>query len=88
MDTMLMLLDGGFTGQPYRSTDGTIFTVLEDEGETIVGGQAFPWKRHDIFVVPSWSEYAHRADTESVLFSFSDLVVQLKLGVWRETRSS
>ncbi|MBT5648270.1 MAG: cupin domain-containing protein [Rhodospirillaceae bacterium] len=88
MTTMLMLLDDGFTGQPYRSTDGTIFTVLEGEGETMIGGQAFPWKRHDIFVVPSWSEYAHRADTESVLFSFSDRVVQLKLGVWREARSS
>ena len=54
----------------------------------MIGGQAFPWKRHDVFVVPSWSEYEHRADTESVLFSFSDRVVQLKLGVWREARSS
>jgi gentisate 1,2-dioxygenase len=37
-----------------------------------------------VFVVPSWVEYAHRSKAESVLFSFSDRVVQQKLGVWRE----
>ena len=88
MTTMLMLLDRGFTGQPYRSTDGTIFTVLEGEGETTIGGQLFEWKRHDVFVVPSWVTFAHRAEAESVLFGFSDRVVQRKLGVWREAQDA
>lgn len=87
MTTMLMLLERGFSGRPYRSTDGTIFTVLEGEGETTIGGRTFEWRRHDVFVVPSWVEYEHRAATDAVLFSFSDRVVQQKLGVWREAHS-
>lgn len=86
MTTMLMLLDSGFSGRSYRSTDGAVFTVLEGEGETTIGGETFEWKRHDVFVVPSWVAYAHRAEAESVLFSFSDRVVQQKLGVWREAQ--
>lgn len=88
MTTILMLLDEGFSGRPYRSTDGTIFSVLEGEGETTIGGETFAWQRHDVFVVPSWVEYAHRSKAESVLFSFSDRVVQQKLGVWREAQST
>ncbi|MFT5485763.1 MAG: gentisate 1,2-dioxygenase [Paracoccaceae bacterium] len=88
MTTMLMLLDRGFNGQPYRCTDGTIFAVLEGEGETTIGGETFGWQSHDVFVVPSWVEYAHRAGPDSVLFSFSDRVVQQKLGVWREAKSA
>lgn len=84
MTTMLMLLDKGFSGRPYRCTDGAIFAVLEGEGETRIGGQTFAWQRHDVFVVPSWAEHSHRAAVDSVLFSFSDRVVQQKLGVWRE----
>lgn len=87
MTTTLMLLGNGFAGRPYRSTDGIVFAVLEGEGETTIGGKPFAWKRHDVFVVPSWAEYAHRAVAESVLFGFSDRVVQQKLGVWREARS-
>lgn len=88
MSTMLSLLDKGFRGRPYRCTDGTIFTVLEGEGETTIGGQTFAWRPHDVFVVPSWVEHSHRAAADSVLFSFSDRVVQQKLGVWREAASA
>lgn len=88
MTTMLMLLDQGFNGRPYRSTEGAIFAVLEGDGETIIGGETFAWQRHDVFVVPSWMEYAHRAGTDSVLFSFSDRIVQQKLGVWREAHGA
>lgn len=86
MTTALTLLEKDFHGQLYRCSDGTIFTVLEGEGETEIGGQLFAWRQHDIFVIPSWSPHSHRATAESVLFSFSDRVVQEKLGVWREAR--
>jgi gentisate 1,2-dioxygenase len=46
------------------------------------------WEKHDIFVVPSWASHTHHAASESVLFSFSDRVVQEKLGLWRETRGN
>jgi gentisate 1,2-dioxygenase len=39
-------------------------------------------------VVPSWAEYQMTADDDAVLFSFSDRPIQLKLGLWRESRGN
>jgi gentisate 1,2-dioxygenase len=86
--TFVQLLPAGFASQPYRSTDGTVFVVVEGSGESRIGDQVFAWEPHDIFVVPSWTPHTHRADGETVLFSFSDRVVQEKLGLWRETRGN
>lgn len=82
----MQLLPDGFTTAPYRSTDGTVFSVVEGEGETIAGDTALRWKARDVFVVPSWARHHHRAASESVLFSFSDKPVQEVLGLWREER--
>jgi gentisate 1,2-dioxygenase len=82
----MALLPGGFNTQPYRSTDGTIYSVVEGTGETIVGDTVFRWKPRDIFVVPSWHAHHHRAASDAVLFSFSDRPVQNLLGLWREER--
>jgi gentisate 1,2-dioxygenase len=86
--TFVQLLPPGFASQPYRSTDGTVFVVVEGRGETRIGEEVFAWEPHDIFVVPSWAKHTHRADSEAILFSFSDRVVQEKLGLWRETRGN
>jgi gentisate 1,2-dioxygenase len=83
----MQYLPAGFTGESYRSTDGTIFTVVEGEGESVIGGEAIQWKPRDVFVVPSWVRHAHVARTDSVLFSFSDRPAQSALGLWREERS-
>ena len=76
----------GLATAPYRSTDGAVFSVVEGEGETIVGDTTFRWKPRDVFVIPSWHTHRHRATSEAVLFSFSDRAVQEKLGFWREQR--
>jgi len=86
--TFVQLLPAGFASQPYRSTDGTVFVVVEGTGETRIGETVFTWEPHDIFVVPSWMKYSHQAQSETVLFSFSDRVVQEKLGLWREARGN
>jgi gentisate 1,2-dioxygenase len=86
--TFVQLLPAGFASQPYRSTDGTVFVVVEGKGETRIGDTVFAWEPHDIFVVPSWMKHTHRAQSETVLFSFSDRVVQEKLGLWREARGN
>lgn len=86
MTTTLMLLEAGFAGAPYRSTDGTVFAAIEGEGETVVGDRTLRWGPHDVFVVPAWTAHVHRAASDAVLFSFSDRVVQQKLGLWREAR--
>jgi gentisate 1,2-dioxygenase len=86
MATFMQLLPRGFAGAPYRSTDGTVYVCIEGKGETRIGGESLAWGPRDVFVVPSWAAHAHRAAAESVLFSFSDRVVQEKLGLWREAR--
>ena len=86
MGAFAQLLPGGFRGLPYRSTDSAVYHVIEGSGRTIVAGQLLEWQVHDVFVVPSWKWHHHEADTESVLFSYSDRPVQQKLGLWREQR--
>jgi gentisate 1,2-dioxygenase len=86
--TFLQLLPKGFAGSPYRSTDGTVYVAVEGEGETRIGDTVMRWRPRDIWVVPSWMPHTHRAESEAVLFSFSDRPVQEKLGLWREARGN
>ena len=39
--TFVQLLPAGFASQPYRSTDGTVFVVVEGKGETRIGDKTF-----------------------------------------------
>ncbi len=84
MGACLSLLPKGFKGETYRSTDATIFACLEGKGTTKVGDETLAWGARDVFVVPSWKQYAHKVDAESVLFSISDRPAQESLGLWRE----
>jgi gentisate 1,2-dioxygenase len=84
MGAHLSLLPKGFKGEPYRSTDGTIFVCAEGEGTTTVDGVTLEWTQNDVFVVPPWKRYSHNAAKESVLFSISDRPAQEALGIWRE----
>lgn len=84
MGAHLSLLPKGFKGEPYRSTDGTIFACLEGKGQTMVDGEVLEWGPRDVFVIPSWKQYSHKADAQSVLFSISDRPMQESLGIWRE----
>ncbi|TMG98709.1 MAG: gentisate 1,2-dioxygenase, partial [Betaproteobacteria bacterium] len=81
----IQLLPRGFDGRPYRSTDGTVYCVVEGRGRTRIGDSAFDWEPKDVFVVPSWSPVSHEAQDDSVLFSFSDRPMQQALGLWRES---
>ena len=84
--TFMALLPAGFSTAPYRSTDGTLYSVVEGTGETIVGDVTIRWKPRDLFVVPSWHRHHHRTASGAVLFSFSDRPVQEVLSLWREER--
>jgi len=84
--TWMQLLPRGFETRPYRSTDGTIYSVVEGHGSTRVGDQVFEWGPRDHFVVPSWFTAQHAASEDAVLFSFSDRAVQDKLDLFREER--
>ena len=80
----LQMLPSHFAGSPYRSTESTIYAVIEGEGRSRVGTQTLSWQQHDIFVVPSWCPVSHEAQLDSVLFSFSDRAAQKALGIWQE----
>ena len=84
MGASLAMLPKGFRGEPYRSTDSTIFVCAEGQGTTNVDGQVLEWGQNDVFVVPSWKRYFHTAPKQSVLFSISDRPAQEALGLWRE----
>ena len=79
-------LPKGFETQPYRCTDGTVHVCLEGGGEAMIEDQVWPLQENDIFVVPSWHTLRLRADSDMLLFSFSDRPVQQALGLWREQR--
>jgi gentisate 1,2-dioxygenase len=86
MSAALQLISTGFRTAPYRSTDSTVFVVIEGQGHSQVGDSSFVWAENDVFVPPSWALQQHRAGSEAVLFSFSDLAAQEKLGIRRERR--
>lgn len=86
--SFLQLLPKGFVASAYRSTDATVFTVVEGTGRTMIDGEIFEWGPKDIFVVPSWKWTSHEADEDAVIFSYSDRVAQKKLGLWREDRGN
>jgi len=77
-------LPAGFETRPRRSTDGTIFVVVEGAGEALVDGKPIRLAERDIFVVPSWHQLVLRAETQLVLFGYSDKAAQQKLNLFRE----
>jgi len=84
--TFMQLLPAGFNGKSFRTTDATVYVCVEGSGSTHVGDKRFDWTQNDIFVAPSWYPVRHVTNTEAVLFSYSDRVVQEQLGLWRERR--
>jgi len=87
MGAFIQLLPKGFRSSAYRSTDATVYSVVEGTGRVKIGNQSFAFEPRDSFVVPSWHALAFEADGECVLFSYSDRPAQLALGLWREKRA-
>lgn len=78
------LLPAGFQTRPRRSTDGTVFVVVEGSGRAVIDSNEMPLGTRDIVVVPSWRELVLRADEQLILFGYSDKAAQQKLGLYRE----
>ncbi len=89
MGTFMQLLPEGFRTQGYRSTDATVYAPIEGRGRTHIGDSfTVEWGPRDVFVAPSWHRVRHEADTDAVLFSFSDRPIQEALGLFREDRGN
>lgn len=78
------LLPAGFETRARRSTDGTVFVVVEGEGTLLLGDREIPLNPRDIVVVPSWIEHRFQARRDTVLFAYSDKASQQKLDLYRE----
>jgi len=84
--TAMQLLPKGFTTGTYRCTAGTVFSVVEGSGIVSVSGQRFTLNARDLFVVPSWHAHSIEASEDTMIFSYSDRVIQEKLDLFREER--
>lgn len=82
----LQLLPRGQSTRPWRSTEASVFAVLEGRGRAGIGGEEFDFGPNDIFVAPNWTSVALAAQDDVVLFSFSDRAAQERLGIWRSER--
>ncbi len=84
--TFMQLLPAGFSGRRYRSTDSTVYVVVEGGGRCVVGDEVLSFGPKDVFVCPSWMPYRFEVDegSDAVLFSYSDRAVQEVLDLWRE----
>ena len=85
MSAHVRLLPAGFETCARQSTDGTVFCVVEGEGEARIGGVTLPLVPRDVFVAPAWQILQLRAaGSDLVLFGFSDRAAQEKLHLFRE----
>jgi gentisate 1,2-dioxygenase len=84
MAVFMQFLPDGFAGRDYRSTESKVFCVVEGRGSAAIGETHFDFAPHDVFVVPSWERYRVDAQGNCVLFSYSDVEAQERLGFWRE----
>jgi len=87
MAVFMQWLPRGHAGRSYRSTDGAVFCVVEGRGSVGIGDARWDFAPHDVFVVPSWAFYQLKAETDCVLFSYTDRAAQEALGFWREETS-
>lgn len=88
MGCFTQLLPAGFSGDDYQTTAAWVYSVVEGSGKTVVGDKTFEWGPRDTFVVPAWYPHRHEASADSVLFSFTDMPVQQKLGLFREKQGN
>lgn len=92
LQPFLQRLPAGFSGRPWRQTDGTVYSVVEGSGtayiDTPTGPLRFDFSARDHFVVPSWQALRLVSDGGCVLFSFSDRPVHQALGIHKEERLS
>lgn len=83
----MQMLPPGFVGSAHRHTGSFLYQVAKGRGHSVINGQRLDWQERDIFCVPSWAWHEHAnasGNEDAVLFSFNDLPVMEKLGLYRE----
>jgi gentisate 1,2-dioxygenase len=86
MTCTMQLLPKGFKSTEYRCTASTVFCIVEGRGVATMGAASYPFEPHDLLVAPSWNAFGFEAAEDTVIFSYSDQIVQEKLDFFREQR--
>ncbi|WP_233873274.1 gentisate 1,2-dioxygenase [Paraburkholderia adhaesiva] len=86
MATFMQLLPKAFRGKAYRTSESTVFSVVEGHGTVQIGDSTFRFAPRDVFVAPSWQPVRFESDEDAVLFSYSNRPVLAALGLLREER--
>jgi len=76
-------LPAGATTPGIRTSASQIFCAVAGSGSTSVEGMELAWERGDVFVVPSWHRYRHRAREDAIVFNVSDEPALRALGFLR-----
>jgi gentisate 1,2-dioxygenase len=58
--------------RPYRHSVNTVYVVMQGEGRSVIGEQAFDWTFGDTVAVPAWNRVEHYATSDAVMFAMSD----------------
>lgn len=75
MPTMMLTMErlaSGTETRRQRSTTNRVFCVVEGSGATAAGKERFDWRRGDVFTIPTWTGFEHRATQDALLFCMSD----------------
>ena len=84
MGTFIQLLPKGFKTSRYRSTDATVFAVVEGRGAPrVVEVSVFDLGPEGHLRGAELEAGFSRAGSDAVIFSYSDRITQQKLGLWR-----
>lgn len=78
------LLPAGFETRARQATDGTVYVVVEGDGQLLLGEEEIALRPRDVFVVPSWVAHRFQARSQLIMFGYSDKAAQQKLDLYRE----
>ena len=87
MGASIQLLRAAEHTKAHKHTGSFVYQCAKGNGYSVIGGKRYDWKERDIFCVPSWEyhEHVNLSDSDdAVLFSFNDLPVIEKLGLYQE----
>ena len=73
---------------PHFHNATEVFFVIDGEGATHVGGEAFEWSQWDIFVVPPDEVHHHEPDAEARLLAMTDRPVFESINLYAEATPS
>jgi gentisate 1,2-dioxygenase len=86
----LQWLKPGFTTRAWRSTAGTVYSVVEGRALATLQRGDVVWRFElapkDHFVLPPWHTLQLRAEEACVLFAYNDAPPQRAAGLFREER--